>query len=68
VSTTLDGRLFLTVREARNVLGISSTHLYRLVAKGKLRISKTGKRSLVPVSSIRAFAAELDPASVNEAA
>jgi len=63
MSSILEGRLFLTVRETRNVLGISATHFYRLVGQGKLRISKTGKRTLVPTASIRAFAAELDPQS-----
>lgn len=57
----LDDRLFLSIRETREVFGISPAHFYRLVGQGKLRIAKSGKKSLVPVDSVRAYAAEIDP-------
>jgi excisionase family DNA binding protein len=40
------------VNDACRLLSISRSHLYDLVAEGKVRLVKIGNRSLVPASEI----------------
>ncbi|MGY6643802.1 MAG: helix-turn-helix domain-containing protein [Salinarimonas sp.] len=43
----------VSVREAQRLLGgIGRTKLYQLIADGKLRPLKLGRRTLIPISSI----------------
>lgn len=44
---------------ARHMLGIGKTTLFALLNAGKLRRVKLGKKTLVPVESIRLFATSL---------
>ena len=48
----------LTPREARIVLGIGRTRFYQLLAEGKIRYLKNGRRYLIPESAIDAFIKE----------
>ena len=43
-----DNRLVLTVAEAAELLGISRTHGYELVARGELPSLRLGRRIVVP--------------------
>lgn len=45
----------MSVRDASKMLGIGTTTLYGLLAKGKLRGFKVGRRRLIPTDSIRAL-------------
>jgi hypothetical protein len=52
-SPEFENRAF-SIAEARRLLGgISRTHLYALVAAGKLKLTKLGARSVVTGRSIR---------------
>jgi excisionase family DNA binding protein len=48
---------------ARRMLGVGKTVLFRLLAENKLRRVKLGSKTLVPVQSIREFAASLQEAA-----
>ena len=52
-----DASVFLTVDEAATLLRISRRHLYELIAEGKIRAVKLGRRVIVPRSVIEALAA-----------
>ena len=43
-----DNRLVLSEAEAAEVLGISRTHTYELVARGKLPSLRLGRRIVIP--------------------
>jgi excisionase family DNA binding protein len=45
-------RLVWTVEEAAQVLGISRTHAYELVARGELASVRLGRRIVVPKHAI----------------
>jgi excisionase family DNA binding protein len=55
----LAARLFYSPRETGVILGISHSHLYRLIAAGKLDARKLGKKTLISALSIEKLAAEL---------
>ncbi len=58
-----DRRLSLTVMEAAEVLGISRTLTYELVARGKLPSLRLGRRIVVPRQALEALLeAASDPA------
>jgi excisionase family DNA binding protein len=48
-------RLALSVPEALRAMGIGRTRFYDEVGAGRIRIVKSGRRTLVPVSSLREF-------------
>ncbi len=52
-----------SVNETMNLLSIGRTLLYRLVAQGKLRPVKLGKKTLFYASDIAAFLAKLQEAA-----
>lgn len=56
----------LTPREARIVLGIGRTRFYQLLAEGKLRFFKNGRRYLIPESALNAFVEEQTAQSMKE--
>ncbi len=47
-----------TPREAWQLLGIGRTKFYQLLAEGKIRFFKNGRRYLLPESAIDAFIRE----------
>jgi excisionase family DNA binding protein len=54
---TTDGRLALTPEEAAQAIGIGRTKIYELLANGRIRSVKVGRRLVVPMSAIDAFLA-----------
>lgn len=48
--------IFCGVLEAAKALGIGKTKAYELIADGSLKQVKIGRRSVVTVESVRAFA------------
>jgi excisionase family DNA binding protein len=55
-------QLLYSVQDAGKALGISRSNAWRLVQEGQLAAVKLGNRTLIPVTEIRRFAAELPPA------
>jgi excisionase family DNA binding protein len=52
-----DLSLLVSVPDARRHLGgVSSQTIYRLIANGKLRLVKVGRRSLIPRADLEALA------------
>lgn len=57
-------RLFVSLTEARQILGgVSRNTLYRRINDGHIRMVRNGGRAMIPVSSLRAYAAKIDPQS-----
>lgn len=54
--------VLVNTETAGRMLGIGKTTLFSLFNEGKLRRVKLGKKTLVPVESIREFAASLEAA------
>lgn len=48
--------IFVSIREAARLLGLSRSRVYELLNEGALETKKVGVRRLVRVSSIREFA------------
>lgn len=48
--------ILVSVSDAARMLGIGRTHLYALIGEGKLDTRTVGRRRLIKVESIRAFA------------
>lgn len=46
-------RLAYTIKEACQASTYSEAHIYRLMASGKLRYSKAGRRTVIPASALR---------------
>ena len=53
-------QLLIDVSSAAESLGIGRTKVYELVAAGKLRRVKIGKRSLIPVDALRELVDRLE--------
>lgn len=53
----------LTISEACAVTGLGKTKLYEVIAAGKLKVRKCGKRSLVLRDDLRDFLASLPGAA-----
>jgi excisionase family DNA binding protein len=51
--------LFISVVETARRLGIGRTAVYELIGEGRLHVVKLGARTLVAVSELERFAAEL---------
>lgn len=45
-------RLAVTVKEARRISGLGNTKIYELIAAGRLKAIKIGRRTLVKYSSL----------------
>lgn len=60
-STVTDGgqRLCLSVAETAQSLGVSKPTVWAAIARGDLRVARTGRRVLVPVASIHEWLTEL---------
>lgn len=48
-------RLAFSIPETAESIGCSVPHVWRLIAAGKLRSTKAGRRTIVPASALRAF-------------
>lgn len=59
MSTTND-KLAYTIPEACHAIGLSRSKIYELIAQGRLERRKIGKRTLIPVESLRALIARED--------
>jgi excisionase family DNA binding protein len=46
-------KIFYTVAEAKNALGIGTTRLYELLAAGRLRARKLGNTTLIEAESMQ---------------
>ena len=53
-------KLLIDVTSAATTLGIGRSKLYELIATGKLRKVKIGKRCLIPVEALRELVGELE--------
>src|SRR5829696_7129547 len=51
--------LFISVSAAAKALGVGRTYAYELIDRGRLRAVRDGRRRLVPVESVREYAARL---------
>lgn len=52
-------KVTLTINEASSALGIGRSKLYELIADGKLTPRKLGRRTLISLEELQAFAASL---------
>ncbi len=52
-------KLFFSVDEAAEVLGVGRTRLYALMSAGELASVTCGRRRLIPAEELEAFAARL---------
>ncbi|MCJ2056839.1 helix-turn-helix domain-containing protein [Methylobacterium sp. J-048] len=53
------GKLLHRTKDAQQILSISNSTFYRLVAAGKLKVVRIGASSYVPDESIRTFLTSL---------
>jgi excisionase family DNA binding protein len=51
-------RIAVSINEARTALGVGRTKVYELIAEGKLKTFRIGRRRLITLESIRTLAAE----------
>lgn len=50
-------RIFASIKETGNALGLGRTTIYRMINEGQLETVKLGSRNLVRIASIEAVAA-----------
>ena len=50
-------KLAYSVQEAAGLIGVSKTHLHRMVNEGVIRSVPLGHRKLIPVDALEAFIA-----------
>jgi excisionase family DNA binding protein len=58
--TTLEN-ILASIPEAVRMLSVGRSTLYRLIGEGKLDTVKIGRRTLIPVASIKAVAGQHAP-------
>ncbi len=51
------GRVAYSVEEVRAALGIGRNTLYDMIAVGRIRVVKAGRRTLIPASALAAYLA-----------
>ena len=61
-------RLLIDVRSAAETLGIGRSKLYELLATGKLRKVKIGKRCLIPANALSELVRDLEAEQLLEEA
>jgi excisionase family DNA binding protein len=49
-------RIFVSINEACEALGLGKTTIYSLINSGKLEVVKFGRRTLITAQSVRALA------------
>ena len=52
-------------KDACAALGCGMTHLYELIAAGRIEARKSGRKTLIPADSLRACLASLPPAEIH---
>jgi excisionase family DNA binding protein len=52
-------KLFYSPREAAQALSVGRTQIFKLMADGRLERRRLGARTLIPASSLQAFAESL---------
>lgn len=52
--------ILISVTEAASAIGCCRATLYKLLAQGRLRAVKEGRRTLIPVTSLKAYARALE--------
>jgi excisionase family DNA binding protein len=50
--SSIQGKQFLSVKEAASLIGASSRTIQRLIAKGALKVGKVGRRSIIQRNEI----------------
>ena len=55
------------ISDAVAMVGISRAQIYRLVGAGKINMVKSGRRSLIPVSSLIGYVQSLPDAKIRPA-
>lgn len=55
-----DLKLALSVKEARNAIGVSHGFFYKILNSGKLKSFKIGDKRLVSVKELRRYVSELE--------
>jgi excisionase family DNA binding protein len=53
-----------TIADAARVSGLGRTSIYELIGAGKIEARKAGNRTLIPAESLRAYIANLPPATI----
>lgn len=56
--------LAVSILEGCRIIGVKRSSIYREIAAGRIRAVKAGKRTLLPMASLRAWLASL-PQSTN---
>ena len=51
----LEDRLYLRIKEARKIMGIGNTSIYKEINEGRLPVKKHGKVNLIAVKDIHAW-------------
>jgi excisionase family DNA binding protein len=51
------GRMAYSIEEVRRALGVSRSTLFDLLAMGRIRSVKAGRRTLIPAAALEAFLA-----------
>ena len=50
-------RLNVCVKDGHHIIGVGRSKFYQLINRGEIPVIKLGRRTLVPVSALRAFVA-----------
>lgn len=53
----LQTKVFVTVTEAAEILGVSNAHVYQLIKEGHVVNRRMGKRYVIPVQQFKELAA-----------
>jgi excisionase family DNA binding protein len=62
-----DDRIFVSVKEAALMLGVSRYTMYELAKSGEVKSSNFGRRVLVDLRALKAYAADLPSGEVASA-
>jgi excisionase family DNA binding protein len=52
-------QLAYTIDEARKLMNVSISTIYREIKRGRIKVKKAGRKTLVPAESINTWLAEL---------
>jgi len=55
--------LAVSILEGCRIIGVKRSSIYREIAAGRIRALKAGKRTLLPMESLRAWLAALPPSN-----
>ncbi len=54
-----EGKIFVRVPEAAQIMGISRSSLYKEISTGNIKVKKAGRKTLIAVADIYAWSADL---------